>query len=546
MIRKFFTLMAWLGTFSAFAQTYSDHAKLTQRLKALESANAQATKVTSLAKTAGGKDIWLLEIGTGDRTAHPAVVVFGGVDGSHLLGSELALGFAEKLLAGAATDSVKSLLATTTFYVLPNVSPDATEQYFSRLKYARSGNATATDDDRDGRTNEDPFDDLNGDGQVTWVRIEDPTGKWKTHPADTRVMVEANVDKGETGKYILISEGIDNDKDGKFNEDGEGGVHFNKNLTFDHPYFAPGAGEHPVSELENRAVLDYLYERFNVFAVVTFGPTNNLSEPWKFDKSKNSTRIPAGITDADSKQARLAGELYKKNVSLKDAPSAGPMKGDVSQWAYFHYGRHSFSTPGWWAPKFEIPKDTAAAKKFKANEDKNTDVDFIRWADKEKLDVFSSWQKVSHPDFPGKNAEVGGFKPFVKSNPPFAYVDKLATEHAKFLVSLAKKAPRVDLVNLKTEALDGGVTRVTVTIQNTGSFPAVADIAKNNNWVKLPKLTLTVSGDQTLVGGRKITLFPNLDAGESKEVSWLIKGKGKVTIDAGSPQTGTKQVSVNL
>lgn len=538
--------MAWLGTFSAFAQTYSDHAKLTQRLKSLENANAQATKVTSLAKTAGGKDIWLLEIGTGDRAAHPAVVVFGGVDGSHLLGSELALGFAEKLLAGAATDSVKSLLATTTFYVLPNVSPDATEQYFSKLKYARSGNATATDDDRDGRTNEDPFDDLNGDGQVTWVRIEDPTGKWKTHPADTRVMVEANVDKGETGKYILISEGIDNDKDEKFNEDGEGGVHFNKNLTFDHPYFAPGAGEHPVSELENRAVLDYLYERFNVFAVVTFGPTNNLSEPWKFDKSKNSTRIPAGITDADSKQARLAGELYKKNVSLKDAPSAGPMKGDVSQWAYFHYGRHSFSTPGWWAPKFEIPKDTAAAKKFKANEDKNTDVDFIRWADKEKLDVFSSWQKVSHPDFPGKNAEVGGFKPFVKSNPPFAYVDKLATEHAKFLVSLAKKAPRVDLVNLKTEALDGGVTRVTVTIQNTGSFPAVADIAKNNNWVKLPKLTLTVSGDQTLVGGRKITLFPNLDAGESKEVSWLIKGKGKVTIDAGSPQTGTKQVSVNL
>lgn len=538
--------MAWLGTFSAFAQTYSDHARLTQRLKALESANAQASKVTSLAKTAGGKDIWLLEIGTGDRAAHPAVVVFGGVDGSHLLGSELALGFAEKLLAGIATDSVKSLLATTTFYVLPNVSPDATEQYFAKLKYARSGNATATDDDRDGRMNEDPFEDLNGDGQVTWVRIEDPTGKWKTHPADTRVMVEANVDKGETGKYILISEGIDNDKDGKFNEDGEGGVHFNKNLTFDHPYFAPGAGEHPVSELENRAVLDYLYERFNVFAVVTFGPTNNLSEPWKFDKSKNSTRIPAGITDADSKQARLAGELYKKNVSLKDAPGAGPMKGDVSQWAYFHYGRHSFSTPGWWAPKFEIPKDTAAAKKFKANEDKNTDVDFVRWADKEKLDVFSSWQKVSHPDFPGKNAEVGGFKPFVKTNPPFAYVDKLATEHAKFLVSLAKKAPHVDLVNLKTEALDGGVTRVTVTIQNTGSFPAVADIAKNNNWVKLPKLTLTVSGDQTLVGGRKITLFPNIDAGESKEVSWLIKGKGKVTIDAGCPQTGTKQVSVNL
>ncbi len=538
--------MACLGSLSALAQTYSDHAKITQRLKTLESSHAQAAKLTSLAKTTGGKDVWLLELGTGDRAAHPAVVVLGGVEGSHLLGSELALGFAEKLLASETSDSVKTLLATTTFYVFPSLSPDASEQFFAKLKYERSGNATPTDDDRDGRLNEDPFEDLNGDGQVTWLRVEDATGKWKTHPADNRVMVQANVEKGEVGKYLLFSEGTDNDKDGKFNEDGEGGVHFNKSLTFDHPYFAAGAGEHPVSEIENRAVLDYLYERFNVFAVITFGPTNNLSEPWKFDKSKNSTRIPAGITEADARQAKLAGELYKKSVTLKDPPSAGPQKGDVSQWAYFHYGRHSYSTPGWWAPKFEIPKDTAVAKKFKANEDKNTDVDFVRWADKEKVDVFTDWQKVSHPDFVGKNAEVGGFKPFVKTNPPFAYVDKLTAEHAKFIVALAKRAPRVDLVNMKTEPLDGGVTRVTITVQNTGSFPAVADIAKNNNWIKLVKLTVTTSGDQSIVGGRKVVLFPNLEAGESKEVSWLIKGKGKVTIDAGAPQTGTKQVSANL
>jgi len=543
---KFLSLALVLVAQFAFGQTYSDYAKLTQRLNAVASSNSQTTKLTSLAKTAGGKDIWLLEVGSGDRNNHPAIAVIGGVEGSHLLGSELAVGFAEKLLASANTDSIKTLLANTAFYIFPNVSPDASEQYFAKMKYERNGNTTSTDDDRDGKADEDPFEDLNNDGQITWIRIEDQTGKWKVHPADPRVMVMANVEKGEAGKYNLISEGTDNDKDGKFNEDGEGGIAFNKSLTFDPPYFTPGAGEHPVSEIENRAVLDYLYERFNVFAVVTFGPTNNLSDPWKFDKSKNSGRIPGGITENDAKQNKLAADLYKKDVTLKDAPAAGPQKGDVSQWAYFHYGRQSFSTPGWWVPKFEIPKDTTAAKKFKANDDKNTDIDFVRWADKEKVDVFVNWTKISHPDFPNMNAEVGGFKPFVKTNPPYSYVDKLASEHTKFIVDVAKRRPQIELLNLKTEPLDGGVTRVTVTVQNSGMFPAVTDIGKSNIWIKLVKITLNAANDQSIVGGKKITLLPNLDAGESKTMSWLVKGKGKVAIEAGAPQTGIKTLNASL
>jgi len=528
------------------SQNYSNHVQLSQRLKALESSNSGLVKLQSLAKTTGGKDIWVMEIGSGDRANHPAVAVVGGVEGTHLLGQELALGFAEKLLTSAKTDSIKNLLAGTTFYIFPSVSPDAAEQYFEKLRYERSSNATATDDDRDGKLNEDPQDDLNNDGLITSVRVEDATGKWKTHPADSRIMILANAEKGEKGKYLLISEGIDNDKDGKFNEDGEGGIQFNKSLTFDFPYFAPGAGEGPVTEPENRAILDFLFERFNVFTVVTFGPTNNLSEPWKFDRSKNAGRVPQGILENDAKPGKLAGDLYKKYVTLKDAPSAGTQKGDFVQWVYFHYGRFSYSTPGWWAPKFEIPKDTTQAKKYKANEDKNTDVDFLRWTDKEGIDAFVNWTKISHPDYTGKNAEVGGFNPFVKINPPYKMVDKLADEHTKFILSLAAKKPEIDIVNLKTEALDNGVARITLTIQNKGLFPAIADIAKSNYWIKLVKVNLVAAKDQSIVSGNKITLVPNLDAGETKEMSWLIKGKGTVTIEAGAPQTGIKKLDVTL
>src|SRR6478735_8686635 len=420
---------------TGFSQVYHNHSQLSQKLKSLETSSAGLAKLQSITKTAGGKDIWMMEIGSGDRTTHPAVAVVGGVEGSLIISQEIAVGFIEKLLASATKDSVKNLLSSTTFYVFPNMSPDATEQYFATLKYERSGNAFSTDDDRDGKLNEDPFEDLNGDGMITMIRVEDATGKWKTHPADPRVMVMASGDKGERGGYLLLTEGTDNDKDGKFNEDGEGGVHFNKNLPFDPAYFTPGAGEHPVTEPEDRALLDLLHDRPNIFSVVTLGPANNLAEPIKFDKTKTSVRVITGILEKDAGVNKMVSELYKKYVSSKEAPAASPSKGDFMQWAYFHYARQSFSTPAWWPGKFEIPKDTVAAKKFKANEDKNTDVDFLRWAEKESLDVFIPWKKITHPDFPGKVVEVGGFRPFAKSNPPEKAIDKIADTHTKFLIA---------------------------------------------------------------------------------------------------------------
>jgi hypothetical protein len=546
MLKKYLLPCLLLSCAHLWAQNYSNHAQLSQRLKALETANGQTAKLTSLAKSPGGKDIWVLEIGTGDRANRPAIAVVGGVDGTNLLSVELAAGFAEKLLSSAATDSVKAILASTTFYVFPNVSPDGTEQYFAKVKYERYGNGSPTDDDRDGRLNEDPFEDLNNDSVITWVRVEDSAGKWKTHPADPRVMVMANIEKGESGNYNIFTEGTDNDKDQKYNEDDEGGVHFNKSLTFDPPYFTAGAGEHPVSEPENRAVLDFLYDRFNVFAVVAFGPANNLSEPWKYDKAKNATRVPTGITENDARQNKFAAELYKKAGGAKDAPVANQQKGDFVQWAYFHYGRFSFSTPGWWAPKFEIPKDSASQKKYKVNDDKNTDVEFIRWAEKESVDVFTNWQKINHPDFPGRNAEVGGFKPFVKTNPPFKLVDKLIVDHTRFIRALANAKPSIELLNIKSEPLENGVTRVIVTVQNKGLFPATTEIGRNNNWLKLVKVSLTVGNGQSVIGGKRIVLLPSLEAGEAKELSWLVKGKGSVTIEAGAPQTGFKKADAKL
>ncbi len=58
-----------------------------------------------------------------------------GIEGSHILGKELAPGFASSLLKESALPEIKALLEKITFYVFPDVSPDATEQFFRDLKY---------------------------------------------------------------------------------------------------------------------------------------------------------------------------------------------------------------------------------------------------------------------------------------------------------------------------------------------------------------------------------------------------------------------------
>jgi hypothetical protein len=49
-----------------------------------------------------------------------------------------------------------------------------------------------------------------------------------------------------------------------------------------------------------------------------------------------------------------------------------------------------------------------------------------------------------------------------------------------------------------------------------------------------------------LVGGKKILLLNNMEPSTKQTFSWLIKGKGKITIDAGCPTAGTKNIDISL
>ena len=518
------------------AQDYGNYAQMTQRIRALHDKYSDKMQFRSLGKTEGGKDIWVITLGKGETGKHPAIAIVGGVDGRHLLGVELAMGLAEKLLTQPTNDAI---LNEYTYYIFPNVQPDATEQYFAPLRYERTVNARNTDNDRDGNINEDPYEDLNNDRMITKMRIESPKGDYIESPKDPRVMIPADPAKGEVGKYLVLSEGIDNDKDGLFNEDGEGGVNFNRNFTFGFTNFQPESGEHAVSEVESIAVADFLYDAFNVHTVLSFSLNNNISEATKAFLTVNTGVRRDQENEMDSKIYSYVNSLYHQLVSDKAHPAALPAEGgEFYTWAYQHYGRYSFATPGWW-PVLEDEKDKDITG--------NPELLFLQWAEKNNLnDVFVPWTPISHPDFPENKVEIGGIKPFVMHNPPYSMVPELTDRHVAFVNALTEAAPRCVIAEVKKEALEKDLFRVTLTVKNNGIMPTINQIGERSYYLKYITIQLQTASKQILLQGNLKTTIPVLNGGETAEFTWLVQGNGKLSIEAGCPTAGFTTAEIIL
>ncbi|MFC3416910.1 M14 family metallopeptidase [Algoriphagus hitonicola] len=505
---------------------YPTLSQLNQRLQTL--GNQASAELKSLTKTAGGEDIWVLKVGTGDLDQKPAIAVVGGVEGFHVLSVELATQFAEKLVNEHAEK-----LESTTFYIFPNMSPDAYKQYHATLKYERRGNAASVDHDRDGSPGDNGYTDLNGDGMITWMRVEDPMGDYKVSEEDERVLVKADRSKGEAGNYLVFKESKDDDLDGKFAEDLEEGIAFNKSMTFKFPVFEPLAGDIPVSQVESRAMLDYLFEQWNIFAFVTFSPANNLSSPLKYNAQNARKRVVTSILEKDEAINAMVSGIYNETISQKAYQQTNQgTDGDFFQWAYFHFGRLSFGTPGYWTPDFK-GKD-------------NPEANYLAWADSLGWnEVFVPWTEITHPDFPGKKVEVGGIKPFVMVNPPFEKVGEIAEEHTEFILKLAEMQPKLEIQNLKVESIGNGLTRISLDLFNNSPLPTHSEMGERSRWLRKIRIDLNAPDDR-LISGEKIQLVDSIDAFGKTSLSWIIRGKGDISLKAGASHVGFINKTFNL
>ena len=152
---------------------------------------------------------------------------------------------------------IKQLLKDKTFYIAPTINPDGREYFTSVGVPPRSG-LVPRDNDRDGLLDEDGYDDLNNDKNISQMRRKNPDGNYKEDPKDARRLIR--VAPGEKGEYELLGyEGIDNDGDGLVNEDGPGGYDGNRDWGFNWEpnYVQSGADKYPFTFPENQAVRDF-------------------------------------------------------------------------------------------------------------------------------------------------------------------------------------------------------------------------------------------------------------------------------------------------
>ncbi len=539
-----------------------------------ELAASPLVDLTSLVQTAAGSDVWLVTLGPAEGAVKPALLVAGSVDARQPLGRELAVRMAEQLVAAAEAGET-ALLDQATVYIIPDPSPDAGAAFFTAPVAEQQGNTRPTDDDRDFELDEDGPEDLSGDGLITMMRIAQPGGPWRTHPEDPRVMIRADAAANETGQYLLLSEGIDDDEDEQWNEDGPGGVVFNRNFTYNYPYFESGAGPHQVSEPETRAVADFCFDHPEIALVLSFSLEDNLLTPWQHRPGSQRRQIVGSVNPDDAPLYAYLGEQYRElreEAGLGcDAPPPEAGAGSFSEWVYYHYGRWSLASRGWWPQRPEeqpAADDAAVAPENTETEASEPPVDAaeqaepedvgdrgkfeliaLDWLDTAGIDGFVDWTPVEHPDFPDQLVEVGGFRPYVLLNPPASELDVLAELHVEFLGELAGLLPRLEFADAEIESLGGGLYRLEVTLVNLGYLPTVSAHGDTSRVPYPLRYDLALPAGAEVIGGYPRGELERLSGnGGRLERSWLIRaaGGGAAVLTVGSPSVGQITTALDL
>ena len=439
---SFLLIMLCVGAMAAELtfDRYHTPAAINTALRDFARANPASARLHTLARSAGGRDVLLLEIGSEVKNAKkaiPAVLVVANMEGTVPLSSEAALYLTKLILE--KPDVHKDL----TWYVLPCGNPDAAIGYFQKPLKMDPRNTTPINDDQDDQTDEDGADDLDQNNIITSMRVKNPEGQWIPVPGEPRLMKRADWSKGEKGLYKLYTEGLDNDEDGKYNEDGPGGV--NIGITFPHlfKFFTASGGRWSGAEEESFHLIKFTSDHREIGLTFVFGSANfclnpprggrrgeadltQLKIPERFasfmgaDPNKTYTMeevielikpiVPPGREVDESMVASFLGlgaavnpladdlkfykelsdkykEFLKDNKIDKERLNPARDKdGSFELWTYYHLGLPSFAMDFWTLPKVKEEKkegEEITPEKL----EKMTNEEFIALGE-EKIDAF--------------------------------------------------------------------------------------------------------------------------------------------------------------
>jgi hypothetical protein len=502
---------------------YYNHSGITDICKKLAAAHPDLIKLSSIGKSYQGREMWVLTVTDfkkGKPEEKPAFYLDGNIHSNEIQGSEMALYTAWYLAETFKdVDFVKELLADKVFYIVPTINPDARDHYMNEPNSAntpRSG-VIPVDNDRDGLVNEDGFNDLDGNGHITFMIRKSATGRMKKDPNDPRKLVQAKPD--ELGEYeVLGFEGLDSDGDGRVNEDGTGYYDPNRDWAWKWQpnYIQGGAYKYPFSIPENKNVRDFVMTHPNIAGAQSFHNSGGmlLRGPGAEEDAGSYNNDDVRIYDAIGKKGELLIPGYKYMIVYKDLYTAW---GGELDW--FNSGRGIFTFSN------ELFTSYMFFNKQGGPEDS---YDF----DKSLLfgDAILPWKEFDHPQY-GKIEIGGGKKNFSRADPGFL-LESDAHRNMAFCLYHAYHMPKLAVAEITERSLGGGLIEVTAVVSNTRMIPTHSSLDIKNK-IERPDY-ISIQGAKVIVGmvveNRDLNIAQEQKMNPSVIEVGNIPGLGSVTV----------------
>ena len=560
---------------------YPTGEQLRARLVRIAASQPSLARLDVIGRTAGGRDLLALSLAAPapvPPASRPAVLLVAGLNAMHRCGPAVAVQVAEQL-AGAARDphgAAARMLTDHTVYVLPMMNPDrlallSADDARSSTRPAEpvGVNLRPVDDDRDDRIDEDPAEDLNHDGVITQMRVR---GKNPTHAVDAddpRLLKRADPLKAEKAEYEVYSEGLDNDDDGQYNEDGSGGVNLAANFPHLYRPNEPDSGPNAVSELETRALADFVIAHQNISAVIVFGPHDNLVRTPSVGKPDATGQSFRELHPDDAAIWGEIAKVFRDLTGLKDARSED-VEGSFHAWCYAQRGLPAFATTLWQPPE-DIPASkpasmpatapvaaslpatasapqvgaavaaatqpssqpstsplkpdvpAAVGKKDEPPPELVEDRRWLRYSDVMRDHAgFIDWRPFQHPTLGA--VEIGGFVPGFKLNPPAAALETIAEKQLAFLLDIAGRLPQVNVERAVVSAPGAGLYAIELWVVNSGYLPTALAMSRKAGQAHAIIIRPQLPPER-IVGGQRVERIEWLGgSGGRDRRRWLVLG----------------------
>lgn len=473
---------------------FYDFEETEQIIKNLVDAYPELLTLVSLGKSEQGRDMWMIILNnpaTGEDTEKPAMYIDGNVHGNEIQATETVLYSIWYLTKSyGKVDQLTELIDRTAFYFVPSINPDGRAEWFANPNTphsARTGQRP-TDNDYDGELDEDGYEDLDGDGHITQMWKFDPNGRWRRNKLDPRII--ERVPEGEQGELTRLgSEGIDNDGDGRINEDGPGGYDMNRNWASDWQpnHVQYGAGDHPFDRPETKAVADFILTRPNIAAGQSYHNTGGmlLRGPGASYLENLYPRSDRQMYDKLGEAGEDLLPFYNYWVIHSDLYT---VHGGFVNWLAEGLGVASFTNELWTNRRIMPDPD----REFSEEER-------MRWQDRMLFgQTFTDYTEYDHPQH-GKVLIGGGTKYSSRVTPPFMLEEGCHRNFA-FTMFHASSMPELQFKWAGIKDMGDGLWELTVEIENTQIIPTRLAIASRNK-IGFPDL-LTLSGAEVLLSGQ--------------------------------------------